>query len=226
MADDQQGRLYEKAEAVDVLVSELKPNEYNPNRQTETEFELLCRSMEEHGFTQPILVQAGTNIIVDGEHRWRAASYLGYEKIPVVYREYTPVEMRIATLGHNRARGTEDIRIAGDVYRQLAELGAEDWVKDSLVLDDIEFDLLTMPTIDIAPPPTNPADYNALEQRRREEREQEKAMAAQDMAGRPTLYTLNLVYTWDESEVIRQMLEPNVATAILEICKAELQEAA
>ena len=39
-----------------VLPSELKPNAYNPNRQTEDEFEMLKASMREDGFTTPILV--------------------------------------------------------------------------------------------------------------------------------------------------------------------------
>ena len=56
-----------------VPIADIHPNEYNPNRQSPREYELLLRSMEEDGFTQPILVQRGTQRIVDGEHRWRAA---------------------------------------------------------------------------------------------------------------------------------------------------------
>ena len=33
-----------------VPIHELKPNEYNPNRQSEAEFELLLKSMREDGF--------------------------------------------------------------------------------------------------------------------------------------------------------------------------------
>lgn len=35
----------------------LKPNSYNPNRQSEHDFDLLLRSIQEDGFTQPIIAQ-------------------------------------------------------------------------------------------------------------------------------------------------------------------------
>lgn len=116
----------------------INPNEYNPNRQSEHEFELLCKSMSEDGFTQPIIVHRETQRIVDGEHRWRAAQALGYEKIPVVFVDMTEEQMRIATLRHNRARGSEDIELSAQVLRDLRELGALDWAQDSLMLDDVE----------------------------------------------------------------------------------------
>ena len=58
----------------------LFPNAYNPNRQSDREFELLMKSMEEDGFTQPVVAQAKTKQIVDGEHRWRAATRLRLKK--------------------------------------------------------------------------------------------------------------------------------------------------
>lgn len=116
----------------------ITPNEYNPNRQSEHEFELLCKSMSEDGFTQPIIVHRETRQVVDGEHRWRASQALGYAQIPVVFVDMTPEQMRIATLRHNRARGSEDIELSAQVLRDLRELGALDWAQDSLMLDDVE----------------------------------------------------------------------------------------
>ena len=121
-----------------VPVADLHPNDYNPNRQSDHDFELLLRSMTEDGFTQPIVVQREGNSIVDGEHRWRAAQKLGYESVPVVFVDMTPEQMRIATLRHNRARGSEDIDLASSVLRDLQQLGALDWAQDSLMLDDTE----------------------------------------------------------------------------------------
>ena len=37
--------------------SMISPNQYNPNRQSEFEFELLIKSMSEDGFTQPIVTR-------------------------------------------------------------------------------------------------------------------------------------------------------------------------
>lgn len=125
-----------------VAVGELKPNSYNPNRQSEKDFELLCRSMKEDGFTQPIVALQDGNVIVDGEHRWRAARKLGYEKVPVVFVNMTLEQMRISTLRHNRARGSEDTDLSAELLRDLRELGALDWAQDSLMLGDEEMQIL------------------------------------------------------------------------------------
>lgn len=118
------------------------PNEYNPNRQSPQEFELLCKSITEDGFTQPILVMKGTNRIVDGEHRWRAAHALGFKEMPVVFVDMTDAQRKISTLRHNRARGSEDIQLTADLMRDLEKLGAMDWAKDSLMLSETEVERL------------------------------------------------------------------------------------
>lgn len=125
-----------------VSVDDIKPNAYNPNRQSEHEFELLCRSMEEDGFTQPCIVHRASMTIVDGEHRWRGAKAVGYKQVPVCFVDMTPEQMRIATLRHNRARGSEDMELTAQVLRDLQELGAVDWAQDSLMLSDAELNKL------------------------------------------------------------------------------------
>ena len=125
-----------------VSPTEVKPNSYNPNRQSDRDFELLLKSMKEDGFTQPVIVQKSTSEIVDGEHRWRASQALGMEKIPVVYVEMTDEQRRVSTLRHNRARGSEDIQLTAQVMRDLEKLGALDWAQDTLMLSDVEVNRL------------------------------------------------------------------------------------
>jgi ParB-like chromosome segregation protein Spo0J len=125
----------------------ITPNDYNPNRQSEHDFELLTRSMREDGFTQPIVAVEDPDhedkfVIVDGEHRWRAAMELGMAEVPIVVVPMTPEQARIATLRHNRARGSEDIELTAQVLRDLQQLGALDWAQDSLLLDDVEINRL------------------------------------------------------------------------------------
>lgn len=120
-----------------VHVNDLLPNEYNPNRQSDHEFELLVGSMEEDGFTVPILINYD-NVIIDGEHRWRAAKVLGIEEIPTVRAELSKAQMRISTIRHNRARGSHDLQLEAQVLRDLEELGALTWAKDSLMMSDAE----------------------------------------------------------------------------------------
>lgn len=124
-----------------VGIDELKPNSYNPNRQNDHDFELLLSSIREDGFTQPIVCTKDFTI-VDGEHRWRGARKLGMEKIPVVVVDMNADQMRISTLRHNRARGSEDIDLSTEVLRDLRELGALDWAKDSLLMTNDEMEKL------------------------------------------------------------------------------------
>lgn len=123
-------------------IESIQPNDYNSNRQSDRDFELLCRSIEEDGFTQPIIVHRESRQIVDGEHRWRALQSLGKTIAPVVFVDFTPEQRMISTLRHNRARGNENINMASDVLRQLQQLGALEGAADSLMLDDVELRIM------------------------------------------------------------------------------------
>ncbi len=139
----------ERLEVSYMPIGDLVPNAYNPNRQSDHDFELLKLSMTEDGFTQPIIVRGSDNQIVDGEHRWRAGRELGYDEVPVVLVEFSDEQMRISTLRHNRARGSEDIALSAEVLRDLEKLGALEWAQDSLMMDDTEIEVLLS---DIAAP--------------------------------------------------------------------------
>lgn len=132
-----QAKALERLKVEYVSVEFLKPNAYNPNRQNAQDFDLLCRSMEEDGFTQPVLALP-SGMIIDGEHRWRAAIHLGYTKIPVVFADMTAEQMRISTLRHNRARGTEDIELTASLLKDLEKLGALEYAKSELLLNEEE----------------------------------------------------------------------------------------
>lgn len=157
MAKDKARKLIEKknnALATLTIVykkrTEIRPNPWNPNRQDDHHFELLCKSMEEDGFTVPVLVNDGTHdaalldMICDGEHRWRASARVFGEdcEIPVVYVPYTLEQMMIATVRHNVARGEHDLQLEADLLRDLQSMGALDWAQDSLMMDDVEMQRL------------------------------------------------------------------------------------
>lgn len=125
---------------------DLEPNEYNPNRQTEKDFNLLIQSMKEDGFTQPVIAQekpnpkTGKHTIVDGEHRWRA-SYnpeVDINPIPIVLVDMDEAQMKIATIRHNRARGEHDIGMEADILRDLEQLGGLELIQDTLLMEDVE----------------------------------------------------------------------------------------
>lgn len=118
-----------------------QPNEYNPNRQTDYEFELLKRSIVDDGMTQPIICLPDGKI-VDGEHRWRACIALEHETIPVVIVDMNEEQRRVATLRHNLARGSHDIELTAGVFKDLEKLGALDWAQSALGVTDVEINRL------------------------------------------------------------------------------------
>ena len=121
-----------KVELVDI--DWLKPNDWNPNRQTDDEFEKLKKSIVENGFMQPcVVLEDGT--IVDGEHRWKACKELGMPKIAVVISNVDDVQRKLATIQFNEARGNEDMELLSAMMRDFEALGAGDRVMDSLGLE-------------------------------------------------------------------------------------------
>jgi len=229
----------------------IRPNDYNPNRQSDHDFELLLRSMEEDGFTQPIIVHKDSKQIVDGEHRWRASMELGIDPIPVVFVEMTPEQMKIATLRHNRARGSEDVELSAQVLRDLQELGALDWAQDSLMLDDTEINLLLE---DIPAPealaseefaeawiPVASSDdhedatssstqtIDALERVRKMEAELQQAKTDEEKQAirrDADIFRLNMTFSGAEAEVVKQVLGDSPAQNLLELCKGAVDNVA
>ena len=141
-AVEAQAKKLERLSVDYVPVGRLKANPYNPNRQSDHDFQLLLSSMEEDGFTTPILVNKEDNVIVDGEHRWRAAQVLGMIEIPVVYVDMGAAQMRLSTVRHNVARGSHDVLLEGALLRDLEQLGALDWAQQALGMDDVEMQVM------------------------------------------------------------------------------------
>jgi ParB-like chromosome segregation protein Spo0J len=107
-------------------------NTWNPNKQAPPEHRLLKTSIVENGWTQPIVVRDqadGTYEVVDGFHRWTVAgtpeiAALTDGKVPVVVLPPTDAATaRIATVRHNRARGTHAVLGMAEIVADLQQLG-------------------------------------------------------------------------------------------------------
>jgi ParB-like chromosome segregation protein Spo0J len=114
-----------------VPLDKLVANDYNPNSVAPPEMKLLRLSIEEDGYTQPIVVyynkDADQYVIVDGFHRYRCAKeYFKLDEVPVTVID-KPINNRIAsTIRHNRARGTHAIRGMSDIVLSLVRGGWSD----------------------------------------------------------------------------------------------------
>lgn len=105
----------------------VRPNDYNPNKVSKQNLELLKQSILTNGWTLPIVVRRDMTII-DGFHRWTIA---GAEplctmldgKVPVIIVEHKDKAGNIyGTVTHNRARGTH---LLGPMKAIVKELMAE-----------------------------------------------------------------------------------------------------
>lgn len=106
----------------------LKPNDYNPNRVSRENLNLLTQSILSNGWTLPIVVREDYTII-DGFHRWTVAgeepllSLLG-GKVPVVIVHHDDQSGDIyGTVTHNRARGTHLLEPMKAIVKRLMDEG-------------------------------------------------------------------------------------------------------
>ena len=227
-----------------ITPDEISPNSYNPNRQNDHEFSLLCRSIQEDGFTQPVIV-ASDGVIVDGEHRWRAARHLGLEAIPIVRVPMDAAQARVATLRHNRARGTEDLELSVEVLRDLERLGALEWAADSLQIEDEELERLLA---DIPAPEAlageefseaweprrdvdstldttidrgdvTPQAADLVRQREAAMREARTEEDRRAIARDRSIYRVALTFTAEEAELVKVALGLTPAVRLIEMCR-------
>lgn len=102
----------------------VKPNDYNPNKVSKQNLELLKQSMLTNGWTLPIVVRPDFTII-DGFHRWTVAGEEPLKsmlegKVPVVIVEHKDKAGNIyGTVTHNRARGTHLLEPMKAIVREL-----------------------------------------------------------------------------------------------------------
>lgn len=136
--------MTEKIRGMEELVSitKLKPNEWNPNEQSEFIFLREKRSIEKYGFVMPVLVRElpeGGYEIIDGEHRWRAVREIHAEGIPIYTTpkkdsvipkgkiniknlgEVSDPDAKQMTILMNKLRGESDTLKEADLLKNLAE---------------------------------------------------------------------------------------------------------
>lgn len=114
-----------------VPIEKVAANDYNPNRMAAPEMQLLKISIEQDGYTQPIVTyynkEKDLYEVVDGFHRYLCArDYFHLAQVPIVVID-KPIDQRIAsTIRHNRARGTHQIVDMSHIVCTLSQRGWAD----------------------------------------------------------------------------------------------------
>ena len=115
-------------------------NDYNPNTVAPPEMELLHTSIQEDGYTQPIVVYKHDGIyeVVDGFHRNRVGKEYkdihdrihGYLPVTIINDDRHEKADRIAsTIRHNRARGKHRVEAMSDI---VIELKRRNWSDEKI----------------------------------------------------------------------------------------------
>lgn len=118
----------------------VKPNDYNPNKVSKQNLELLTQSIFVNGWTLPIVVRPDMTII-DGFHRWTVAGpewkyvpkteqdkrtlyeRLGGQVLIVVVKHKSHTGDIYGTVTHNRARGTHLLGPMKAIVKNLLDEG-------------------------------------------------------------------------------------------------------
>lgn len=133
-----------------VLGETVEANDYNPNKVAPPEMKLLERSIEEDGYTQPIVtwLAGGYREVIDGFHRNRVGKESkavrkrtrGYLPVTTVNEGRTERNDRIAaTIRHNRARGKHQVQAMSEIVIELARRNwADEKIAKELGMDSDE----------------------------------------------------------------------------------------
>jgi ParB-like chromosome segregation protein Spo0J len=106
----------------------LKANDWNPNKVSRENLDLLVQSILSNGWTLPIVCRPDFTII-DGFHRWIVSgeeplkSKLG-GKVPIVFVQHDDEAGDVyGTVTHNRARGTHLLEPMKNIVKRLMAQG-------------------------------------------------------------------------------------------------------
>jgi DNA adenine methylase len=85
-----------------VPLSSLKPNPRNPRVASTDTILQLSRSIKEFGWTNPILAQRSTGLVIAGHQRFKAAQFAKVKTVPVIFLELDDVKALAYNITDNK----------------------------------------------------------------------------------------------------------------------------
>ena len=124
-----------------VKLSELQPNNYNPNRFSGSAgvgtdgkllsmMDLLCQNILTNGFLFPLITTWDEDLqkyrIIDGYHRYEALKRLGATEVAIIDMQIPYHEAMLLTIKMNRIKGAHVVEKMSDLVVKLGDLGLQD----------------------------------------------------------------------------------------------------
>lgn len=124
-----------------VPVAELKSNEYNPKKFTESALASIKESISRFGFVDPLVVNGVStrkNILIGGHARLRTAKDLGYKTVPVVYVHIPDIQKeKELNLRLHKNQGEFDLDLLAEFDETfLSDVGFSSEELDEIFEDD------------------------------------------------------------------------------------------
>lgn len=118
-----------------IEASKIAPNPWNPNKMDKDTYEATKDDMTKQGpdqYLDPIQVREvdGRYQIIDGEHRWRIATELGWERIKGEIYQVDETEAMSICYKKNRNRGTLDPYLEAQLLKKMMDSDPEMQQKD------------------------------------------------------------------------------------------------
>ncbi|MDV2581602.1 nucleoid occlusion protein [Alkalibacillus haloalkaliphilus] len=122
-SDEQQSNI-QANEVVEIEVSKIQPNQYQPRTIFDEEkISELAQTIHTHGMIQPIVVRKledhDSYELIAGERRWRAVTSLEWETIPAIVKNMTDTETASVALIENLQREELTVVEEAIAYDQL-----------------------------------------------------------------------------------------------------------
>ena len=114
----------DKEEIIEVNISELRPNPYQPRKVFEKDALVeLAKSIKEHGVFQPIIIKKSIKgyEIIAGERRVRASKMAGLDKVPAIIRNLNDEQMMEIALLENLQRENLSAIEEAKAYKSLID---------------------------------------------------------------------------------------------------------
>lgn len=105
-----------------VPTGSLKPNKWNPNVMSPDMLASLMVGMQRDGFIGALLIQKGTGVIIDGEHRWICSKRLGMKTVPAIELAVDDAKAKELTIALNQKRGYFDEEKLAALVQEIAEV--------------------------------------------------------------------------------------------------------
>lgn len=138
----------------EVSIETLSVDGDNPNTMSDELFSVLVDRMRTRGWIAGPIITTTDGMIVDGEHRWRAADDIGLTEVPVKQFELTDGERRLLRQELNKIRGEHDSDRDESEFERIIETQHDEELTDLLdsrnEFDDIEH-LIDTETPDFEP---------------------------------------------------------------------------